>query len=80
LLIMLITLLLLVSEIDQTTIQVVIVIPLELEPYIDWWLNFPGWHQLDEQLPNLQTWNLTFSKPNMLKSGTENIITHIIQS
>jgi len=60
LLIILIALLLLVSEIKQTTIQVLIVVPAELEPYVDWWLSFPGWPQLNEQLPNPQTMESNF--------------------
>ena len=53
LLIMLITLLLFVLEIGQTTILLVIVIPPELVPYFDWWLSFPGWQQIHEQ-PSIQ--------------------------
>ena len=55
LLITLIALLLLISEIGQTTLKVVIVIPSELVPYMDWWLSFPGWQQTVEQLPCQQS-------------------------
>jgi hypothetical protein len=50
----------LVSEIEQTTIQVLIVRPIELAPYVDWWLNFPGWHRPEEKLPHLQNMEFDF--------------------
>jgi hypothetical protein len=63
LLIMLIALLLLVSEIEQSTIQLVIVIPLEWVPYVDWWLSFPGFQQPDQKLPSQQNIGFIIKAP-----------------
>jgi hypothetical protein len=60
LLIMLVALLILISEIEQTTIQIVIVIPVEFGPYVDWWFSFPGWEPHDEQLPSPQNMDFDF--------------------
>jgi hypothetical protein len=53
LLLMMLALLLLPAGENQI-VQVMVILPLELVPYYEWVLNFPGWQQLQNEPSNMQ--------------------------
>jgi hypothetical protein len=64
LLILVLVSLVLVAQNEQTTIQVIIVVPPELVPYYDWLLNFPGWQQIQNGPANMQPTGLQACNSN----------------
>ena len=60
LLVVLLALLLMFVENEHTTIQVVIIIPIELVPYYEWLLSYPGWQTPQDEPSREQPINIGY--------------------